>query len=94
MRSLPPIRARRFVLTLALALAAFGAPTAAPAPTFAPVPAAGIPTQAGAPAAAVDLSGIKTYLVGKTGELKAASADLKAISDRYYDMAKKESNTL
>jgi hypothetical protein len=90
MPPLTPIVARRFVaaLALALTLAACGAPTAAPAPTNAPAPTAATPAQAGAPAAAVDLSGIKTYLVGKTGELKAASADLKAISDHYYDMAK------
>jgi hypothetical protein len=91
MPSLTPAIARRFILSLVLGctLAACGAPaasapTAAPAPTNVPVP-----TVAPAPtAASVDLSGIKTYLVGKAGELKAASADLKAISDRYYDLAK------
>jgi Imelysin len=78
MPSRTPSVARRFVPTLLLAcmLAACGAP-AASAPTAAP-----------APAASDDLSGIKTYLVGKAGELKAASRDLKAISDRYYDMAR------
>jgi hypothetical protein len=85
MPSHTPIIARRFVpaLLLACTLAACGAP-AASAPTAAPAPTA----PATAPAATVDLSGIKTYLVGKASELKAASADLKAISDRYYDMAK------
>lgn len=34
-----------------------------------------------------DLSGIKTYLVGKTAELKASSATLKAASDKYYELA-------
>jgi hypothetical protein len=86
MPSRTPIVARRFVPTLLLLLvcmlAACGAP-AASAPTAAPAP-----TAPAAPAASADLSGIKTYLVGKAGELKAASADLKAISDRYYDMAK------
>jgi len=81
-----PFVSRRFVpaLLLACTLVACGAPaastlTAAPAPTTAP---------AASNTASVDLSGIKTYLVGKTGELKAASADLKTISDRYYDMVK------
>ena len=80
MPSHTPTVARRFVpaLLLALTLTACGAPVA-PAPTAAP---------AASNAASVDLSGIKTYLVGKTDDLKAASADLKAISDRYYDMAK------
>jgi imelysin len=80
MPSHTPIVARRFVpaLLLAFTLAACGAPTA-PAPTATP---------SASNAASVDLSGIKTYLVGKTGELKAASVELKAISDRYYDIAK------
>jgi hypothetical protein len=75
---------RRFAtaLLLGLTLAACGAP-AATAPTAAPAPTAAAPN-----AASADLSGIKTYLVGKAGELKAASVDLKAISDGYYDMAK------
>lgn len=87
MLSRTPTVARRFVpaLLLVCMLVACGAP-AASAPTAAPVPTAATTTSS--TTAAVDLSGIKTYLVGKTGELKAASADLKAISDRYYDMAK------
>ncbi len=86
MLSRTPIVARRFVpaLLLVCMLVACGAP-AASAPTAAPVPTAATTSST---TASVDLSGIKTYLVGKTGELKAASADLKAISDRYYDMAK------
>jgi hypothetical protein len=84
------IAARGFVptLLLTLALVACGAP-AATAPTAAPAPTALPPASTAAPAASsVDLSGIKTYLVGKSGELKAATAELKIISDRYYDMAK------
>jgi hypothetical protein len=82
MPSRPATVAHRFgaALVLALTLAACGAP-AASAPTAIPAPPA-------APAASADLSGIKTYLVGKAGELAAASADLQAISDGYYDMAK------
>jgi len=82
-----PTVAHRFVaaLLLALALAACGAPAASPAPTVAPAPST---APAAANAASIDLSGIKTYLVGKTGELKAATAELKVISDRYYDLAK------
>src|SRR3954452_238817 len=93
MPSHAPNVARRFVpaLLLACILAACGAP-AASAPTGAPVPAPALPVPTAAsattPTTPVDLGGIKTYLVGKAGELKAASAGLKAISDRYYDMAK------
>ena len=88
MPSRTPIVARRFVPALLLALHARGLwRAAASAPTAAPVPTRSLPLPP-APLR-VDLSGIKTYLVGKAGELKAASADkLKAISDRYYDMAK------
>jgi hypothetical protein len=35
-----------------------------------------------------DLSSIKVYLVSKAGELRAATATLKATSNRYYDLAK------
>jgi hypothetical protein len=38
--------------------------------------------------AKADLSGIKNYLTGKTGELKAAITDLKSQSDAYYEAAK------
>jgi hypothetical protein len=40
-----------------------------------------------APAVASDLSGIKTYLVGKTAELKAATAQLQQVAERYYALA-------
>ena len=86
MPSRTPSVARRFApaLLLACTLAACGAPVAsAPTAALAPTTAASASN-----AGSVDLSGIKTYLVGKAGELKAASADLKAISDRYYDLAK------
>jgi hypothetical protein len=39
-------------------------------------------------ASAGDLSGIKTYLVDKSGQLKAATAALKATTDQYYVLAK------
>ncbi|HEU5099426.1 MAG TPA: imelysin family protein [Roseiflexaceae bacterium] len=86
-----PTVAHRIIpaLALALTLAACGAPAAGPAPTAAPAAtSAPAPTAAPAANATVDLEGIKTYLTGKTGELKAATAELKAISDRYYDLAK------
>jgi hypothetical protein len=35
-----------------------------------------------------DLGGIKTYLLGKIGELKSSSANLKTASDKYYELAK------
>jgi hypothetical protein len=35
-----------------------------------------------------DLAGIKTYLLGKVGELKSSSANLKIASDKYYELAK------
>ncbi len=68
--------------------AATAAPTAAPAaataaPTDAPAAATAAPTAA----AQADLSGIKTYLTQKTGELQQATALLKAASDRYYGLA-------
>jgi hypothetical protein len=40
------------------------------------------------PESHTDLSGIKDYLLGKTAELKANSADLKSASDKYYELAK------
>lgn len=74
-------------------------PTAAPAgPTAAPAepttaqsttsPTDSAPTAAPDAGGEADLSGIKTYLVGKAGELKTATAELQAISDRYYELAK------
>lgn len=38
-------------------------------------------------ASAVDLDAIKSYLLGKIGELKSSSADLHAASGRYYQLA-------
>jgi Imelysin len=73
------------VLSLALTLAACAGPTAAPTPSSAPAPTA---AAAAATVAPVDLSGIKTYLIGKTGELRSATGELKTISDRYYAVAK------
>src|SRR5687768_16205543 len=37
--------------------------------------------------AGADLGAIKTYLLGKEGELKAASAELKAASEAYFALA-------
>jgi hypothetical protein len=37
--------------------------------------------------AAADLSGIKTYLLGKSAELNSSSKALKAASDKYYQLA-------
>jgi hypothetical protein len=58
-------------------------PTAAP--TTASVTTA--PTTAAAPAEA-DLSAIKSYLVGKTAELKTHTAALTAASNEYFELAK------
>lgn len=38
--------------------------------------------------AKANLTGIKNYLLEKTGQLKEATATLKGVSDKYYDMAK------
>jgi hypothetical protein len=65
------------IVLIGATLAACGAP-----------PAASIPTAVPAASTSADLSGIKTYLVGKSGELKAATAALKATSDQYYELAK------
>ncbi len=51
-------------------------PTPALAPTITPTP---VPQP-------VDLSGIKTYLTGKTGELRAATAELKNAGQAYYQL--------
>jgi imelysin len=84
---------RRIVLPLLAALslivAGCGQQAAAPAPTAAPT-AAPAPTSAPAPteaAAQADLTGIKTYLLDKAGQLKTSTAKLKAISDQYYEQA-------
>lgn len=70
----------RLILMGALTATLLGACIASPAlPT--PAPAA-------APAEArVDLSSIKTYLLGKNDELKTNTAQLKSVSDRYYALA-------
>jgi hypothetical protein len=64
-------------IILSLFLTACGTP-ATPVPTDTPAPSA--------PQA--DLSGIKTYLLDKGGQLKASTADLKTASDAYYELAK------
>jgi hypothetical protein len=46
------------------------------------------PTLAPTSAARVDLGGIKSYLLGKTADLKANTAQLRTLSQRYYDLAK------
>jgi hypothetical protein len=53
----------------------------------APSTAAPQPQTTEAPAARADLSGIKTYLLGKATDLKTAAAGLKASSDLYYELA-------
>jgi hypothetical protein len=45
-------------------------------------------TPAAKPNSAADLGAIKTYLTGKTAELKASTGALKASSDRYYELVK------
>lgn len=52
-----------------------------------------VPVAATAPAAAVsasqaDLGAVKSYLLEKAGELKGHTAQLKGVSDRYYELAK------
>lgn len=72
------------------AVAGFGLIVSACAPPPAAAPSAA-PTQAPAAAAEAkaDLNGIKTYLVGQTAKLKAATGALKATSDQYFELAKK-----
>ena len=76
-----PLAPLALAALLAVALAGCGAPTAA-SPTA--VPSAGT----AAPAAPTDLGAVKTYLTGKSGELKSATAALKTASDGYYDLAR------
>jgi hypothetical protein len=74
------------VLILPLILVACGqapASPAAPAATAAPVQAARATVS---PAA--NLAGVKSYLTQKTLALTAATAKMRADSDRYYDLAK------
>lgn len=72
----------RFLVPVFLLLATLAA-CAQPAPTAVPPPAA--PPAAAATGA--DLDAIKTYLVGKTGQLKTYTAALTAASSRYFEMA-------
>lgn len=77
-------------LLIATTLAACGQQNAtSPAATQSTTPptVAAQAEQAAPASARADLSGIKTYLGTKTAELKAATADLKAIGDRYYALA-------
>jgi hypothetical protein len=63
------------VLSVSLFLSACGAPATALPP-------------ATPEAAQADLSGIKTYLLDKGAGLKASTAEVKAASDAYYELAK------
>lgn len=45
------------------------------------------PTPAPAQAASADLSGIKTYLLGKAAELKTSAVGLQTASGRYFDLS-------
>jgi hypothetical protein len=63
------------VAILTVALTACG-PVSTPTPTAEPTPAG-----------RADLNGIKTYLLGKTGDLKTSTAELHEVSNRYYDAA-------
>ncbi len=54
--------------------------------TAPPVVAPTVPSST--PDQSVDLSGIKSYLLDKTGQLKQATTALKETSDRYYALAK------
>ena len=77
----------RFPYSLRLALISvlvFNLALAACAPQAAPP----VPTPVAATTARVDLSSLKTYLLGKVGELKTNTAQLKQLSDQYYDLAK------
>ncbi len=47
-----------------------------------------VATSAAKPKSAADLDAIKTYLTGKTAELKTSTSALKTSSDRYYELAK------
>jgi hypothetical protein len=84
----PPTAAPASAPTTAPAPTAAPAATDAPAATTAPAATSATDAQPTAAAATADLSGIKTYLVGKTSELKTATDELKTISDHYYDLAK------
>jgi hypothetical protein len=57
-------------------------------PTGASDPGTGSPEARPSASAGTDLSGIKTFLLGKVDELKASTESLRAASDRYYRLAK------
>ena len=75
----------RLIVTFAAGMVLLAACTA-PAPTSAPAASATAAPTAGEAAAAADLSGIKTYLVDKSGQLKAATAALNAVSPRNAEL--------
>jgi hypothetical protein len=70
------------LFSVAVLLAACSQNAAPPTPTLAPTSAT---TEAPARS---DLGAIKTYLIGKTGELKNATAELQQASDAYYALAR------
>ena len=74
-------RTKFFVATLILILLASLASACAPAAS---------PTAQGEQGQ-TDLSGIKTYLLGKSSELTISSRSLKEASDKYYELAKTSS---
>jgi hypothetical protein len=82
---------KRYVVPFAVAMAFITAcggapvttPQAAPAPTALPAAAPG--SQAATDA--TNLNAIKTYLLQKTGALKANTAALRQASERYYNLA-------
>lgn len=74
------------VLVSLLALAACSPPAAGPTAAPSPVAPAAV-SQPAAPATASDLSAIKAYATNRATALKAATAQLKATSDRYYSLA-------
>jgi hypothetical protein len=83
--TLRPFTRRRFLQTMSWAgattlLVACGTNPPAAAPTSAPAPQSTAPTS--------NLDGIKDYLLGQTKALTSATSELKAASDRYYDLAK------
>ncbi|BCX04758.1 MAG: Efem/EfeO family lipoprotein [Candidatus Roseilinea sp.] len=74
-RYFPPFLAATMALTLTIAGC-----------TAPPVVAPTVPPSA--PNKSADLSGIKSYLLEKTGQLRQATRALKETSDRYYALAK------
>jgi hypothetical protein len=80
------------MLNQSKAIICFAVATTLLAACAAPAPSAPAPTNALAGVApavsSIDLSGIKSYLLDKSGQLKAATAALKATADQSYDLAK------